>query len=209
MKNITYLIARLKRLKLRRKIQLGLLLVAGSTLWLAGHELSSSVHSGFSPAKTSTMAAKAPSHAPSVAPAQTLSNQYYILDLPAGYSAQDALQTPSGMLATQTIIKHGSFGSLIISIGVQPLSSDGLEADPSYHLRVSNQSRYQLHTQPQAGDTLQIANDRQEASVVAFWPHGGYLATISVSSGLGNPATNDNADVLKALQPILDAWQWQ
>jgi hypothetical protein len=85
----------------------------------------------------------------------------------------------------------------------------GLAGDSSYKLRQQKAERYRLTTQSISGEAIQIANDAESAAVVAFWPHGGYLATISISSGVSNPSSNDNAAELSVLQPLLKAWRWQ
>jgi hypothetical protein len=85
----------------------------------------------------------------------------------------------------------------------------GLAGDSSFRLREKDTGRYQLSSQAAGSDIIHIANDKQSAAVVAFWPHGGYLATISVSSGVDNPSSDDNATQIKALQPLLKAWQWR
>jgi hypothetical protein len=139
-------------------------------------------------------------------PASNVQSNYFDLPLPAGYKPQAAQAVP-GLLYSQTILKPSSFGSLLINISLKPLPEGGLAADSSYRLRQQT-SRYHLTSQSVDGDTVQLANDTESAAIVAFWPHGGYLATISVSSGLGNPAADDNRQELKALQPLLTAWQW-
>ena len=140
-------------------------------------------------------------------PATTVQADYFQLDLPTGYKPQ-AAQTVPGLLYAQTLVKPSTMGSLLINIGIKNLPEGGLSGDSSYRLREQS-ARYRLSSQTVHGETVQIANDAESAAVVAFWPHGGYLATISISSGLGNPAADDNATELAALQPLLKAWQWR
>jgi len=143
-----------------------------------------------------------------LAPATTISNDYFSLPLPPGYVQQGA-SVPPGLLFAQTVTKSGALGSLIIGIAVKPMPDGGLSGDSSFQLRQQQTARYALSTQQIDGDTLHIANDKTSAAVVAFWPHSKYLATLSISSGLDNPSSDDNADELAALQPLLAAWQWR
>ncbi len=147
--------------------------------------------------------------APAHLPATSVQSSYYNLDLPAGYRVQDSSTSVPGLLYQQTLIKPSLGGSLIISIAVKAIPEGGLAGDSSYQGRVNQGNRYQMRSQSISGDTLTVANDTQSASIVAFWPHGAYLATIGISSGLDNPATNDNIDEITILQPLLKDWQWQ
>lgn len=142
-----------------------------------------------------------------VVPASTISNNYFKLDLPVGYKQQPA-QAATGILFAETIIKPSTEGSLIIAIGIQNLPEGGVVNDPSYHARQLNTARYTFSTKTLHGETVNIASDMQGSSTAAFWPHGGYLASIGVSSGFASSG-GDNSDQLRALETLLNAWQWQ
>lgn len=157
---------------------------------------------------TSSSKFKVSSSKPTTAPASDIQTEYFRLALPAGYKQQAGSQTVPGLLYQQTIIKPSMTGSLVFSIAISSLGG-GLSENSSYRLRTQDATRYELTTQAVQGDTVTITNDSQSASVVAFWPHGDKLATIGVSSGLQNPAADNNANEIKALQPLLAAWQWQ
>ncbi|HWB38845.1 MAG TPA: hypothetical protein VG604_01235 [Candidatus Saccharimonadales bacterium] len=148
------------------------------------------------------------SHHSTLVPASQQSNRYYRLNLPVGYSAQP-IQNVAGLLVSQTITKPGALGSLIINIAVKNMPEGGLGNDSSYRARQQDTARYRLTSQNLGGDNITISNDSQSEAVAAFWPHGGYLATIGIESSIQNPATDDNADELRSLQAILTAWQWQ
>ena len=115
-----------------------------------------------------------------VSPAATLQNSYFTLPLPSGYEVQANPQTPAGVLYDQTLIKSGDLGSLIIAIAVEQMPDGGLSSDPSYRLRQQQPAEYQLTTKVIDGDTVTIANNPESAAVVAFWPHGNYLAMKSL-----------------------------
>jgi hypothetical protein len=140
---------------------------------------------------------------------QTLTSPYFSLVLPAGFKLQASGQLPPGLLYQQNIIKPSAFGSIIVSISLKTMPEGGLASDSSYNLRVQQPVRYQLSRQTMDGDIVSIANDSQQASVVAFWPHANKLATISLSSGLNNPASDDNKSIVSALRTLISSWQWQ
>jgi hypothetical protein len=146
---------------------------------------------------------------PKVAPASSDEQQYFSLSLPAGYVAQSGQQPGGNLLFSQTILKAGSFGSTVIAIGIQNVPDGGLDADPSYHLRTTQPERFTLTKATFDGEPVTIANDLQSASVVAFWAHGTHFATISTTQGIGNPATNSNADIIKVLETLLSGWSWK
>ncbi len=157
---------------------------------------------------TSSSKFKASSPKPTTTPASDIQTEYFQITLPAGYKQQARSQTVPGLLYQQTIIKPSMSGSLVISIAISSLGG-GLSENTSYRLRTQDATRYKLATQVVQGDPVTITNDSQSASVVAFWPHGDKLATISITSGLQNPTTDNNASEINALQPLLAAWQWQ
>ena len=92
---------------------------------------------------------------------------------------------------------------------LEDLPSGGLSGDTSYTVRTQQPAEYQMSAKQYAGDMVHVASDSSTSSVVAFWPHGSYLATISISAGTDAPSGDNNADELNSLQPLLNAWQWQ
>lgn len=191
----------------RRRLIVGLIVLLLLFIWSAVHWLNAPSRGHIIPTDQAKLTKTAPViKAP---PAATLENNYFVLALPLGYAVQSDNQTPPNLLYSQTVIKTGDFGSLIISIAIQNLPAGGLSADSSYQLRTGQPARYQLTSQVVHADMVQIASDTQSASVVAFWPHRNYLATISVSSSLDTPSSDQNSEQLAALQPLLNAWQWR
>ncbi len=191
----------------RGRIWLGIFVGLALIIGLVGRQLAAPSEGHIIPVQDHlTKVQTAPK--PIITPATTLTNDYFNLALPPGYAVQTVTAPPSGLLFNQTVIKSGSFGSLIISISLQKLPDGGLSEDSSYRLR-QQADRYVLSSQAVSGETVQIANDKQTAAVAAFWAHRAYLATISISSGLSNPSGDDNADEVAALQPLLTAWQWR
>jgi hypothetical protein len=146
---------------------------------------------------------------PKITPASTDEQQYFSLNLPAGFVQQGSQRPGGNVLFAQTIIKTGSFGSMLINIGIQNVPDGGLDADPSYHLRTTQTDRFTISHTTFDGESVAIANDQQSAVVVAFWVHGSHFATISTSQGIGNPATDDNTEVIKVLNQLLSAWSWK
>ncbi|MDB5170327.1 MAG: hypothetical protein JWO35_21 [Candidatus Saccharibacteria bacterium] len=184
-----------------------LLVVVGAGI-MAVRAVSAPSHGRITTSSSSKLKISSPKQAIPVAPASEVQTPYFQLALPVGYKQQSSSQTVPGLLYQQTIIKASSAGSLIIAIAITPLGS-GLNDNSAYRLRTQDTARYKLTTQTVQGESIVIANDAGSSAVVAFWVHGDKLATISVTTGLQNPAANDNADELKALQPLLAAWQWQ
>lgn len=144
-----------------------------------------------------------------VAPSSVSENAYYVLQLPVGYVSQTSSQTTPGLLYQQTIIKSAANGSQVISVALQNLPLEGITDLSAYRLRSSQLGRYVFSSPGASSPTLQIARDTQSASVVAFWTHGGIVATIGVTTGLSGAADTDNTDELRALQPLLNGWQWR
>jgi len=147
--------------------------------------------------------------APAPAPASTVQNAYYRLDLPVGYVNQSTSTTTQGLLYQQNLVKASTLGSLIIAIGISQLPPGGLSEDSSYKLRSQQPDRYQITSESIGGSNVQLANDSQTAAVAAFWVHGDKLATISVTTGLGNPSSDDNATQVRAIKTLLQGWHWQ
>lgn len=143
-----------------------------------------------------------------VLPASEIPTSYFRLALPAGYKPQTA-ETVPGLLYSQTLTKPSLGGTMVVSIAVKTMPEGGLDGEPSYRLRQSKPTQYRQSTQSVQGGSATVFNDAESASVVAFMPHGSYLATVSVTLGISNPSSDDNSDELKVLQPILAAWQWR
>ncbi|HVX24604.1 MAG TPA: hypothetical protein VG992_04695 [Candidatus Saccharimonadales bacterium] len=141
-----------------------------------------------------------------VPPASRAANQYYQLALPPGYTPQASTQ-PSGLLLAQTILKPGAQGTLIINIGVSRLSAGGLAANSSYKLRANDTQTYAASELD--GVTVFTRLDGMNGEVVAFWPHGSELATISVTDGVGNAGSGDVATDRASLDTLLKLWQWR
>lgn len=184
-----------------------MVVIAAAIVGWGVHQLTAPVHgrptSGGTVPRTKRLAK------PAVLPASNLQNDYFQLALPTGYRVQAGNAETPGILYTQTLIKPANFGSLIVVIAVKAMPEGGLSEDSSYRLRSQQTTRYKLSSQTLAGESVQIANDSQAAAVVAFWPHSGYLATISVTSGISDPGADDNADQVAALRTLLAAWQWR
>lgn len=191
----------------RSWLWLGIAIVLAAGVVLAARFLSAPSQGHQVPA-TDHLASRQTARPQPAAPAGTLDNSYFSLALPPGYLAQ-APTAPTGLLYSQTITKPGDFGSLIIILAVKGLPGGELSQDSNYSLRLGQTDRYTLSRQSVGGETVYVANDHQSVAVVAFWPHAGKLATISVSSGLADPSTGDNSDELRALQLLLQAWRWR
>lgn len=203
----TPLAVKKKRLTRGRKIKLvilGIVIFAG---WWAWHTVSAPVTGTQVVAEkglqTKKVAAKSPAGQTAV------SGEYFNLNLPAGFRAQANSQSTPGLLQQKTLIKPGDFGSTVVNIGVKNLPEGGLQGDSSYALRVNKPNQYSLTSINAQGQTVPVAVDSQSAATVGFWVHGPYLATISVSSGLGNPSPETTQEQLKVLQTVISGWQWQ
>lgn len=151
-----------------------------------------------------TAAKVQPTDAPDVAKVDT--NPYYSLAVPAEFQVQAQQSTTPGLLHSQNIIKRGSMGSLLIAIAVKTMPEGDLGADPGYRLRANDPDRY---AKTMLSHGVVLMNDRDQAAIAAFWPHGDRMATISVSSGIDNPAMDENRDAVEALQTLLKGWQWR
>jgi hypothetical protein len=198
-----------KRFTRRWKIQLVVVVLILGGIWFVMRTISAPV-TGHDVAASDMLQTNIPAKAKPDTSATTINdNQYFQLALPAGYKAQASNQAVPGLSYQKTIIKPGAFGSIIINIAIKPIPGGGLASDSSYNLRVQSPAHYKVSHQTIDGGDVVIFNDAQSAAVVAFWSHGGYLATISLNAGINNPASDDNADIVRALQPILDAWKWR
>jgi hypothetical protein len=193
----------------RRKIIIIFMLLIIGGIWLAFRTISAPV-TGHDVAASDKLQTITPRKAkPDTSATSIKDNQYFQLELPAGYKAQANNQPVPGLSYQKTIIKPGAFGSIIINIAIKPVPEGGLAGDSSYSLRTKSPAHYKMSHQTAGGSDVVIFNDAESAAVVAFWLHGGYLATISLNSGINNPASDDNVDIVRALQPVLSAWQWR
>lgn len=138
-----------------------------------------------------------------LAPASTLANKYFSLDLPSGYNLTAQSATTSGLLWNATIIKSAAAGSQVISISLKNFSGN-LNDDSSYRLRQQS-SGYRLQSLSLDGQTIPVfISVGGSGEAVAFWSHGAYLATVSVSQY----AATDSTDCLQTLNTLLSAWRW-
>ncbi len=142
-------------------------------------------------------------------PPGTLSNGYFTLSLPAGYVSQTNNQAPAGMLYAQNVIATSTDGSLLIAIGLKQMPAGGLSADSSYALRSKQPTNYKVTSQTVNAETVQVSSGVQDDGVVAFWAHGSYLATISVTTGLAGTGASNVPSEQQALNGLLSGWQWQ
>jgi hypothetical protein len=55
--------------------------------------------------------------------------------------------------------------------------------------------------------TTFVRIDGENGEVVAFWPHGGRLATLAISTGLQAVSGDSDANTTK-LQTLMANWQW-
>lgn len=196
----------LKKSPRRRKAWLAIAAAGFIVVLVVVHVVSTPAHGR--PTHSGGKLVVQPHHTATATPASTIQTAYFDLPLPAGYRQQGSVAVPN-LLYSQSLIKAADFGSLIITLSLRAMPDGGLEGDSNYRLRSQQSGRYHLNNQIVKGDTVAVANDSQSAAVTAFLPHGGYLAAISVTSGLGNPAGGGNSDELAALQPLLQAWQWR
>ena len=196
-----------KRLSRKRKVQLCSALLLLIAMWFGWRQLNAPV-SGHPVITKDSPKPKALKPKANTS-ATSLDNAYFQLSLSNGYRPQSASLAVPGLLYQQTIIKPSVYGSTIINIAIKDVPEGGLAGDPSYQLRVRSPARYAITQQIINGESVVVASDAQSAAMVAFWVHGGYLATISVSSGLANPSSDGNSEQLKVLQPLLAAWGWK
>ncbi|MDB5176267.1 MAG: hypothetical protein JWM81_1125 [Candidatus Saccharibacteria bacterium] len=140
----------------------------------------------------------------------TPDNQYFSLTLPAGYHVQEnSVITTASTLYTLNLTKPGAMGTLLVAISIKPLPPGGITEDTSYAMRSSQPEKYMLSTATIAGRPAPISSDRQSGAVTAFFSSDRYLATVSMSSGLGNPGTEEQRQIIAALTGLLALWQWR
>jgi hypothetical protein len=197
-------VSRRWRLPKRRWLLVGLLVIG---IYIVSRILSSPAE-GHQEAVDQKLIPAQPTTAPAPA-ASTLNNQYFTLRLPVGYSLQASSTTTPGLLFNQTILKASNEGSLIINVGLSTLDG-GLSENSSYRLRAENPQTYGLSSQLIGGSTVTISTrlDGSDGEVVAFWPHGNYLATVSVTDGTGDTPGGDTAGDQTVLMSLLKGWQW-
>ncbi len=142
------------------------------------------------------------------APASTLDNKYFTLHLPSGYKLNSTQTTPTDSLVSATIVKGSAFETSVMSVSVVK-SPDGVWQNlSSYRARQQTPNNYSISSFSQSGETLSLVTrrDGEAGEVVAFWPHGAYVATVAVSSstqGTGDTETNQ-----ANLRTLLTNWQW-
>lgn len=87
-----------------------------------------------------------------------------------------------------------------IAIGVRPLSSNNLNDDSNYRIRLIHPQDYKVRQEKLAGEnvTVMLRNDNTE--VTFFWAHLGKVLTISATTS--NP-TDSVEDYIKAIEPTL------
>lgn len=202
------LVKRLKTIHLsrRRSITLAIIVVVLLVIGTVVHILASPVKGRQVPVDSSLIKS-APKATPQT-PAQNLGSSYFTLALPPGYTVQAQTGTVSGQLYSQTVLKTSVDGTLILAIGVKTMPDGGLSGDSSYTFREQQQQNYQIQTKTYNDEAVSIASDVGGDGVVAFWPHGAYMATVSVSSGLSDTG-GEIADEQSALAGLLGAWQWR
>jgi hypothetical protein len=147
---------------------------------------------------------------PDTTQAPPVDNTYYGLMLPIGYNVQNRTgKFPDGILYIQNILGTSSGGSQILAIEITS-SSGGLENNSAYSLRILSTSHYTKSSETIDGQNITIFTDKQTANIVAFWLHGGYIATISVSSAYQNQTTTSGPNPeVKVLNSFLNNWKWK
>jgi len=192
----------------KRKILLVCILLGLVGLWFAWKQITAPatgtavVTDASKSLKNSSKSAKTPG-------ATEIKTGYFELNLPTGYRIQATSSSVPGLLYQKTLIKPSTMGSVVIAIGLKNLPDGGLQGDTSYQLRVKNPTRYTMTSETINGQPIVLASDSQAGSITAFIARGGYLATVSASSGVSNPTNDNNETQRKALQPVLEAWRWR
>lgn len=191
----------------RTKIFLIVLVILGAGIALALHLVTAPVH-GAATALDVRVSTLRPSTPKAPVPS-TIGNKYFSLTTPLGYEpSANSSTTAAGVLFNQTFIKTAESGSLIVTIAISPLPVGGLAGDSSYHLRQVQTSQYALSTLTMQGEPVQLATATTADGVVAFWPHGDYLATVSARTGLADYGSAESADEQRALATLLAVWHW-
>jgi hypothetical protein len=140
----------------------------------------------------------------------TPDNQFFSLRLPTGYHVQEnSVVATATTLYTLNLTKPGASGTLLVAISIKPFPAGGISGDASYALRVSQPDKYTFSKITVAGQAAQMSSDRESGATTAFFSQGSYLATVSLSSGLGNPGAQEQQQIIAALTSLLAAWQWR
>jgi len=191
----------------KRKIRIAILVVIVFGLWFAWRQISSPVEG--TTVVTDASKSLNQSKKPKTPGATDIKTNYFELALPAGYRTQSTSTSVPGLLYQQTLIKPSTMGSVVVNISVKTLPEGGLSGDSSYQLRVKNPARYSMSSESVNGQQVVLASDAQAGAITAFMTRGGYLATVSASSGVSNPSGDNNETQRKVLQPVLEAWRWR
>lgn len=141
-------------------------------------------------------------------PASTLDNQYFRLHLPLGYKLNSSQTSAADSLINAIIFKTSSFGTSVISIAVVKAPDGGWQNLSSYRARQQAPDNYTITSLTQSGETLSLVTrrDGEAGEVTAFWPHGGYVATVAVSTNTqGTGDTDSNRAIVRT---VLANWQW-
>ncbi len=184
------------------------LIIVGA-VWLGVHLLTTPATGHVIPTSDYQPRSKKSTVSPAAISAGTLETAYFDMKLPVGYQPQPATPAVPGLLYQQTLLKPSSVGSLIVAMAVKTMPEGGLGNDSAYALRQQHPEQYSFTKQQVGGDTIVIVTDAQSAAVVAFWPHGTYVATLSVTSGVSTPGHSDASEEKDALQPLITAWRWR
>lgn len=192
----------------KRKIQIAAVLLVALGLWFAWRQISAPVE-GTAVVTDASKQLNQSNKKLKTPAAADIKTDYYSLALPAGYRTQSTSSSTPGLLYQQTLIKPSTTGSVVISIAVKVLPEGGLAGDSSYQLRAKTPARYVMTSQTVNGQSVTLASDAQAGAVTAFMTSGGRMATISASSGVSNPANDNNDTQKRALQPVLEAWRWR
>lgn len=142
--------------------------------------------------------------------APAANNTYYLLKMPLGYKVQDFKgKLPADQLYVQNILGNDGQGSQLIAISISS-SDGGLENNSAYQLRSTNPSQYAKSTETISAQQVTIFTDNQNSNVVAFWSHGPYILTISVSSAyqLYSAGGGQNPEV-GILNNFLNNFSWK
>ena len=149
-------------------------------------------------------------HPTSAAPAlaSTLDNKYFTLHLPSGYKLNSTQTTAADSLVNAIIFKSSTFETSVMSVSVVKSPDGGWQNLSSYRARQQTPNNYSISSLSQSGEILSLVTrrDGEAGEVVAFWPHGAYVATVAASSSTqGTGDTNNNQANLSTL---LANWQW-
>ena len=188
-----------------RGILLLIIFVLCGFAFYAGHKLNSPVH-GVKTASSEKVTTRTNSstNKTEVTNGNTkLENNYFRLDITGSYSVTSQANDNNSPQYTATLLKRSTAGTQVVSITIEN-NSGGLESNSSYRLRSEHSDTYKSGEVSVGKTKLQTFTDTRDGSIAAFWLHGSYIATVSVSSS-GFADTNDLAATLKE---VLDGWQW-